>query len=80
MPNKLDRHLRRLRIDNPAMAAFLSPTLTSHISDYGIGRRELRTILRGSVRRGGIGTPFEPVEHTYLSCAYITGHDSAWRS
>jgi hypothetical protein len=61
------------------LIGFLAPTLTSHISDYGIGRRELRTILRGSHKRGGLGTPFAPIEHTYLACAYIHGHDSVWQ-
>jgi hypothetical protein len=65
--------------DHPELVGFFSPTLTSHISDYGIGRRELRTILRGSHKRGGLGTPFAPIPHTYLACAYIHGHDSIWQ-
>lgn len=59
-------------------ASFLRTTLTNHVHDYGITRRELRTIAWASTRQRGKGNPHKPITHTFLRAGYETGHDSVF--
>ena len=57
-------------------ASFLRTTLTNHVHDHGVTRRELRTIAWASVNQRGKGNPHNPIRHTFLRAAYHSGHDS----
>ena len=59
-------------------ASFLRTTITNHIHDHGITRRELRTIAWASTRQRGKGNPHRPITHTFLCASYETGHDSVF--
>lgn len=56
-------------------ASFLRTTLTNHVHDHGVTRRELRTIAWASTRQRGKGNPHKPITHTFLRAAYHSGHD-----
>lgn len=61
-------------------AAFLRTTITNHVHDHGITRREIRTILWATKAKRGKGNPHQPITHTCLRAGYETGHDSIFTS